>query len=77
MGPVMEANRRTLAQGRRHALSGGLEWGLQNGEYSACGPLGHNTETLMSTETRQPDVWTGLGCMAILAATAQRPLGTV
>lgn len=62
MGPVTEEDRRTLAQGRGGGLSvAGWSRGLQRGERSACGPLGHDTEAVMSTETRQPDVWTGAG----------------
>lgn len=78
MGPVMEANRRTLAQGRGGSPSvAGWSGGLQNGEHRACGPLGHNTEALMSTETRQPDVWTGAGLHGHLSSySPARPLGT-
>ena len=77
MGPVVEANRRTQAQGRGGSPSAvGWSGGLQR-EHSACGPLGHNTEALMSTETRQPDVWTGAGLHGHLSSySPARPLGT-
>lgn len=78
MGPVMEEDRRTLAQGRGGGPSVvGWSGGLQGGERSACGPLGHNTEAVMSTEIRQPDVWTGAGLHGHLSSYRPvRPLGT-
>lgn len=63
-------------KGRQSPSAAGWSGGLQNGEHSACGSLGHNTETLMSTETRQPDVWTGAGLHGYLSSySPARPFG--